>query len=171
MKYDYKGNAVTGSSANSVQAVRHRQPQRHHAFSKNLKLTAGINNLFDKRLYREGNAVSASSTAIYGTSGGAGAATYNEPGRTYYVSLTTSFWIMNERAPMTACIAMSFMVLAGGRGGQRRRSLHRTPVAPRQRADRTPAPHFHSALGGSAAGWRVSGAVPARRQCRRAGSH
>ena len=91
MKYDYKGNAVTGSSANSVSPYAIASLSGNYAFSKNLKLTAGINNLFDKRLYREGNAVSASSTAIYGTSGGAGAATYNEPGRTYYVSLTTSF--------------------------------------------------------------------------------
>lgn len=91
MKYDYKGNAVTGSSANSVSPYAIASLSGNYAFSKNLKLTAGINNLFDKRLYREGNAVSASNTAIYGSSGGAGAATYNEPGRTYYVSLTTSF--------------------------------------------------------------------------------
>ena len=91
MKYDYKGNAVTGSSANSVSPYAIASLSGNYAFSKSLKLTAGINNLFDKRLYREGNAVSASNAAIYGSSGGAGAATYNEPGRTYYVSLTTSF--------------------------------------------------------------------------------
>jgi ferric enterobactin receptor len=56
-----------------------------------LKLTAGISNLFDKRQFRAGNAVSVSSTAVYGTSGGAGAATYNEPGRTLYMSVTSSF--------------------------------------------------------------------------------
>ena len=39
----------------------------------------GINNLFDKRVYREG----AGTTA--------GASTYNEPGRAFYASVTTSF--------------------------------------------------------------------------------
>ena len=91
MKYDYKGNAVTGTSANSVSPYAIASLSGNYAFSKNLRLAAGINNLFDKRLYREGNSVSATSTAIYGTSGGAGAATYYEPGRTYYLSLTTSF--------------------------------------------------------------------------------
>ncbi|MGK9067087.1 FepA family TonB-dependent siderophore receptor [Stutzerimonas chloritidismutans] len=47
--------------------------------SKNLTLGAGINNLFDKRIYREG----AGTTA--------GASTYNEPGRSFYASITTSF--------------------------------------------------------------------------------
>ena len=91
MKYDYKGNEVTGTSANSRSPYAIASLISNYAFSKNLRLAAGINNLFDKRLYREGNSVSATSTAIYGTSGGAGAATYYEPGRTYYLSLTTSF--------------------------------------------------------------------------------
>jgi len=43
----------------------------------------GINNLFDKRLFREGT-TSTSAT-------GAGAATYNEPGRSYWVNLTVGF--------------------------------------------------------------------------------
>lgn len=91
MQKDYKGNPVTGSSAKSLSPYAIASLSGTYAFSKDLKLAAGVNNLFDKRLFREGNSVSASSTPIYGTSGGAGAATYNEPGRTYYVSLTTSF--------------------------------------------------------------------------------
>lgn len=91
MKYDYQGNAVTGSSANSVSPYAIVSLSGRYEISRNFKLTAGINNLFDKRLFRGGNAVSAASTAFYGTSGGAGAATYNEPGRTFYVSLTSSF--------------------------------------------------------------------------------
>ncbi|KAA0942654.1 TonB-dependent siderophore receptor [Pseudomonas sp. ANT_H14] len=47
--------------------------------NKNLSLGAGINNLFDKRVYREGAGTSA------------GASTYNEPGRSFYASITTSF--------------------------------------------------------------------------------
>jgi ferric enterobactin receptor len=50
-----------------------------YAFTKNVNLRFGINNLADKRLYRED-----SQTAQ-------GAATYNEPGRAYYATLTTSF--------------------------------------------------------------------------------
>ncbi len=47
--------------------------------NKNLSFGAGINNLFDKRVYREGAGTSA------------GASTYNEPGRAFYASVTTSF--------------------------------------------------------------------------------
>jgi len=56
-----------------------------YALSKNLSLAAGIDNLFDKRLYREGNAQGVTNIE------GAGAATYNESGRTLYTSLTASF--------------------------------------------------------------------------------
>lgn len=47
--------------------------------NKNLQFRVGVSNLFDKRLYREGNGSSA------------GAATYNEPGRAYYATVTASF--------------------------------------------------------------------------------
>ncbi|MDR1530333.1 MAG: FepA family TonB-dependent siderophore receptor [Burkholderiales bacterium] len=47
--------------------------------SENFNLRAGVNNLADKRLYREDP----------GT--GQGAATYNEPGRSFYLLLTASF--------------------------------------------------------------------------------
>lgn len=47
---------------------------------KNLYFRVGVNNLFDKRLYREASQAS-----------GAGAATYNEPGRFYYLTMTASF--------------------------------------------------------------------------------
>ncbi|SQK99519.1 outer membrane receptor FepA [Pseudomonas aeruginosa] len=50
-----------------------------YTFSENLSVRGGVSNLFDKRLYRQGNSFDA------------GAATYNEPGRAYYVSMTTSF--------------------------------------------------------------------------------
>lgn len=91
MKLDYKGNAVTGTSANTVAPYAVASVSGNYAVAKNLRLSAGVNNLFDKRQFREGNAVSVTSTAVYGTSGGAGAATYNEPGRTVFVSLTASF--------------------------------------------------------------------------------
>lgn len=50
-----------------------------YEYNKNLSFGAGINNLFDKRVYREGAGTSA------------GASTYNEPGRSIYASITTSF--------------------------------------------------------------------------------
>ena len=50
-----------------------------YEFNKNLSVRVGINNLLDKRLSRKGNAEDA------------GAQTYNEPGRAYFASVTTSF--------------------------------------------------------------------------------
>lgn len=47
--------------------------------TKNFKLRAGVSNLFDKRLYRKGDAVTA------------GAQTYNERGRSFFLSATASF--------------------------------------------------------------------------------
>ncbi|HEY4664852.1 MAG TPA: FepA family TonB-dependent siderophore receptor [Comamonas sp.] len=50
-----------------------------YKINKDYSLNFGVSNLADKRLYRESN------------SSGAGAATYNELGRAYYVSLTGRF--------------------------------------------------------------------------------
>jgi ferric enterobactin receptor len=50
-----------------------------YEFNRNLRMRVGIANLFDKRLFREGN------------SSAAGAATYNEPGRMIYATVTSSF--------------------------------------------------------------------------------
>ncbi|PQZ89370.1 MULTISPECIES: TonB-dependent siderophore receptor [Pseudomonas] len=50
-----------------------------YALNKHLSFGAGISNIFDKRVYREGAGTSA------------GASTYNEPGRAVYASVTTSF--------------------------------------------------------------------------------
>lgn len=47
----------------------------NYDITKNLRANAGINNLFDKRIYRENS----------------GASTYNEPGRAYYTGVTMSF--------------------------------------------------------------------------------
>ncbi len=84
-KYDYHGARVTGNSNNQLSPYALVGLSGTYAFTKNLSLTTGVENLFDKRLFREGNA--------QGVNGidGAGAATYNEPGRTFYTSLTASF--------------------------------------------------------------------------------
>lgn len=91
MKYDFKGAPVRGSSADKLAPYAVAGLSTSYTISKHLTFTAGINNLFDKRQFRAGNSVSVSSTPVYGTAGGAGAHTYNEPGRTYYLSVTSSF--------------------------------------------------------------------------------
>lgn len=84
-KYDYHGDRVTGSANNQLSPYAIAGLSGTYVFSRNLSFTAGVDNVFDKRLFREGNA--------QGVNGieGAGAATYNEPGRTLYTSLTASF--------------------------------------------------------------------------------
>ncbi|AGI24234.1 outer membrane receptor FepA [Pseudomonas sp. ATCC 13867] len=84
-KYDYQGNRVTGSANDELSPYAIAGLSGTYAFTRNLSLTAGVDNLFDKRLFRAGNAQSVNNIA------GAGAATYNEPGRTLYTSLTASF--------------------------------------------------------------------------------
>jgi len=84
-KYDYHGTRVTGSSNNQLSPYAIVGVSGTYAITKNLSLTTGVDNLFDKRLFREGNAQGVTNID------GAGAATYNEPGRTLYTSLTASF--------------------------------------------------------------------------------
>lgn len=73
------GVAQTGDALNTRQPYNIWGVSAGYAFDKNWKGRMGVSNLLDKRLFREGN----SSTA--------GAATYNEPGRAYYASVTASF--------------------------------------------------------------------------------
>jgi ferric enterobactin receptor len=75
-------NATTGSAvANPVM----RDPYTlvnlgaRYQINDTYRVSAGINNIFDKRLFREGNGNSA------------GANTFNEPGRSFYMSLTANF--------------------------------------------------------------------------------
>ncbi|WP_027909670.1 TonB-dependent siderophore receptor [Pseudomonas sp. URMO17WK12:I4] len=74
-----QGSAATGD------ALRARDPytlvglSANYELNENWRFGAGINNLFDKQIRRESIA------------GGEGANTYNEPGRAFYVSATTSF--------------------------------------------------------------------------------
>ncbi|WP_394561482.1 TonB-dependent siderophore receptor [Aquipseudomonas alcaligenes] len=84
-KYDYHGDRVTGSATQQLSPYALVGVSGTYDLSQNLSFTAGIDNLFDKRLYREGNAQSVVDIE------GAGAATYNEPGRTFYTSVTASF--------------------------------------------------------------------------------
>lgn len=78
-KYDYQGSVLTGDARREISPYALVGIGGTYAIDKNWSVGAGINNLFDKRLYREGNAREA------------GAYTYNEPGRTFYASISTSF--------------------------------------------------------------------------------
>ncbi|MBJ3815409.1 TonB-dependent siderophore receptor [Shimwellia pseudoproteus] len=89
-KYNYKGEPTTGSEKDQVSPYSIVGASATWDATKNLSLTAGIDNLFDKRHWREGNA----QTTSNGTTNymyGAGANTYNESGRTWYMSINTQF--------------------------------------------------------------------------------
>ncbi|UYZ84086.1 TonB-dependent siderophore receptor [Entomomonas sp. E2T0] len=78
-KYDYQGKPVSKDGKREISPYVLVGFSGSYEFTKNLRVTLGVNNIFDKRLYREGN------------SKDAGAYTYNEPGRTLYTSITASF--------------------------------------------------------------------------------
>nr|MBA2815993.1 Enterobactin outer-membrane receptor [Candidatus Pantoea persica] len=55
-KYDYKGNAVTGSATDEVSPYSVVGLSGTDDVNKYASVTVGIDNLFDKRHYRQGNA-------------------------------------------------------------------------------------------------------------------
>ncbi|WP_304529411.1 FepA family TonB-dependent siderophore receptor, partial [Dyella sp. C9] len=55
-KYDYHGDRVTGTANNQLSPYAIAGLSGTYVFTKNLSFTAGVDNLFDKRLFREGNA-------------------------------------------------------------------------------------------------------------------
>lgn len=75
----------TSGAASTGDQLRPRDPYALFGLSGSydvtdyISVTAGVSNLLDERLFREAN------------SNGAGANTYNEPGRAFYMSVTTSF--------------------------------------------------------------------------------
>lgn len=88
-KYNYKGQPATGSELNEVSPYSIVGLSGTWDATKNVSLTAGIDNLFDKRHWRAGNAQTTGGATGYMY--GAGAETYNESGRTYYMSVNTHF--------------------------------------------------------------------------------
>ena len=90
-KYNYQGEPVTGSSATVASPYSILGLSATWDVNKNLSLTGGVDNVFDKRLWREGNAQTVSDTKTGDYMAGAGAYTYNEPGRTWYMSINTHF--------------------------------------------------------------------------------
>ncbi len=89
-KYDYYGQPLTGSATDEIPPYAIFGLSTQYKFSKHLRVTMGVDNVFDKRLFRAGNAIGVNLTTpnyIYG----AGAYTYNQPGRTFFLEATTSF--------------------------------------------------------------------------------
>ncbi|MGU3521880.1 TonB-dependent siderophore receptor [Enterobacteriaceae bacterium C23F] len=88
-KYNYKGQPATGSELNEVSPYSIVGLSGTWDATKYVSFTAGIDNLFDKRHWRAGNAQTTGGATGYMY--GAGAETYNESGRTYYMSVNTHF--------------------------------------------------------------------------------
>ena len=78
-KYTFKGDETTENQTNERGSYAVFGLVGKYEFTKNLHVNAGVRNLFDKQLYREGNFDQA------------GANTYNEPGRSYYLGVTAKF--------------------------------------------------------------------------------
>ena len=90
-KYNYKGEAVSGSEKDQVSPYSIVGLSGTWDVNKNASVTLGVDNLFDKRHFRQGNAQTTGNANTQAYMYGAGANTYNESGRTYYVSLNTHF--------------------------------------------------------------------------------
>ena len=88
-KYNYKGQPVTGSEKNEVSPYSILGLSATWDVTKNVSLTGGVANVFDKRHWRAGNAQTTGGDKGYMY--GAGAETYNESGRTWYMSVNTHF--------------------------------------------------------------------------------
>lgn len=88
-KYNYKGQPVTGSEKNEVSPYSILGLSATWDVTKNVSLTGGVDNVFDKRHWRAGNAQTTGGAK--GSMYGAGAETYNESGRTWYMSVNTHF--------------------------------------------------------------------------------
>ncbi|MFU9479670.1 siderophore enterobactin receptor FepA [Klebsiella pneumoniae] len=88
-KYNYKGQPVTGSEKNEVSPYSILGLSATWDVTKYVSLTGGVDNVFDKRHWRAGNAQTTGGATGYMY--GAGAETYNESGRTWYLSVNTHF--------------------------------------------------------------------------------
>jgi len=89
-RFDYQGKPVTGSAAERMPGYALVGISGRYQFNDAVSLVAGIDNLLDKRIFRRGNAAGVN----IGTPNeiqGAGAYTYNEPGRALFVSVNLGF--------------------------------------------------------------------------------
>lgn len=88
-KYDSDGQRATGSEKWQVSPYSIVGLSGIYTLTKAIDVTAGVDNVFDKRHFRRGNAVTAGTGA--NISYGAGAQTYNESGRIYYMEVGVHF--------------------------------------------------------------------------------
>ncbi|MGB6242946.1 MAG: TonB-dependent siderophore receptor [Castellaniella sp.] len=89
-KYDYYGQPLTGSATDKIPPYAVFGLSTQYKVNKHLRVTAGVDNVFDKRIFRRGNAIGVNmdnANYIYG----AGAYTYNQPGRSFFMEVTSSF--------------------------------------------------------------------------------
>lgn len=87
-RLDYQGLPMSGEEQQRIPAYAIANLGGSYHFTRDIALGFGIKNLFDKRIYRKGNAVGVNNPR---TIFGAGAYTYNEPGRSFYLSLNGRF--------------------------------------------------------------------------------
>ena len=90
-KYNYKGEATSGSERQTVSPYALIGMSGTYRVNSHLSVTAGMDNLLDKRHFREGNAQTTGNATTNAYMYGAGAATYNDPGRTVYVGVQSAF--------------------------------------------------------------------------------
>lgn len=90
-KYNYKGEPAVGSETDEVSPYSIVGLSATWDVTKNVSLTGGVDNVFDKRHWRAGNAQTTGSLTDVSYMAGAGANTYNESGRTWYMSVNTHF--------------------------------------------------------------------------------
>ncbi|HCA9834290.1 TPA: TonB-dependent siderophore receptor, partial [Klebsiella pneumoniae] len=90
-RFNYKSEAVSGSELNEVSPYSIVGLSATWDVNKNLSFTSGIDNLFDIRHYRAGNAQTTGNATTGAYLYGAGAETYNESGRTFFMSVNTHF--------------------------------------------------------------------------------
>lgn len=90
-KLNYQGEPTSGSELRQVSPYALVGMSATYNVTKYLDVTAGIDNIFDKRHFREGNAQSTGNATTGAYLWGAGANTYNESGRTYYMQLGMHF--------------------------------------------------------------------------------
>jgi len=89
-KYNYKGQPAIWPETKDVSPYSLVGFSAVWDVSKNVSLTGGVENIFDKRHWREGNSQTTGNGAGSAMQG-AGANTYNESGRTWFMSVNTHF--------------------------------------------------------------------------------